>query len=173
MRLEKSLKGKSGAGNPLRKCTEFKRLVSFCTAAIAIPVLAETYVWTGAVGNGKYADPGNWTVGGAVATTVPGRYKDSGGTEVGSFEDSVLFGPLTGVAETTIDFENAVSVSNFVIQSGAPAYTFGTSNQQTFKIINGVASSSQRAYMTVESGVETEQTFALALLSTSANLYGG
>ena len=171
MRLEKSLKGKSGAGNPLRKCTEFKRLVSFCTAAIAIPVLAETYVWTGAVGNGKYADPGNWTVGGAVATTVPGRYKDSGGTEVGSFEDSVLFGPLTGVAEATIDFENAVSVSNFVIQSGAPAYTFGTSNQQTFKIINGVASSSQRAYMTVESGVETEQTFALGIVFGAQNYY--
>ena len=145
------------------KCIESSKILLLCAALTTATALSETYVWTGAKGNNRYDDPGNWTVGGVASTTVPGRYKDSGGTEVGSTEDSVIFGPITGVDSVTIDFANAVSISNFVVQAGAPAYTFGTSSQQTFNIINGVANSSKRAYLTIESGVVTMQTFALAV----------
>ena len=146
------------------KRVKFMKMLPLSVAMMAATALSETYVWTGAKGNNRYDDPGNWTVGGVVSTTVPGRYKDSGGTEVGSTEDSVIFGPITGVDSVTIDFANAVSISNFVVQAGAPAYTFGASGTQTFKIINAVANdTNQRSYLTVESGVETAQTFALKI----------
>lgn len=90
-------------------------------SALAAP---KEYVWTGAE-NACWTNAANWTVGGQVATDVPGLSFDSAGSSVDNLDTRAVFG-AAGSSRTTINMLGLFYVSNIVVKAGAPAYTFGT-----------------------------------------------
>lgn len=94
-------------------------LVLYPFAGHAEPV----YVWTGAI-DGKWMEPGNWTVKGSDPVITPSA------DDLAEEEITVEFGPIAN-GHTTIDLTGVGVVSNVLIVAGAPKYTFGTSSGQT------------------------------------------
>ena len=92
---------------------------------------ASVYVWTGAV-DGKWMEPGNWTVKGsdpAVSPSVEDLQRD---------DTTVEFTEVTG-GHTTIDLEGLDVISNLIVRAGSPKYTFGTSADLSQAISDGAA----------------------------------
>ena len=94
-------------------------LTLFASVGFAEPV----YVWTGAV-DGKWMEPGNWTVKGSDPAVSPTA------ADLAEEEITVEFGPIAN-GHTTIDLTGVGNVSNVLVVAGAPKYTFGTSADQT------------------------------------------
>lgn len=101
----------------------------------------DTYTWTGLSANnsngvGRWTDPANWTVGGAVAATPPGCCTvNDGSVTNGVVDDIAVFGPVTAGAATTIDLEGLACIGGVqVAGAAAPAYTFGTSDEQELRL---------------------------------------
>lgn len=98
-------------------------------AAAAVSAAPAEYVWTGAQ-NAYWTNAANWTVGGAVATDVPGvRFTTKDWQTVTNLNATASFGAVAGGAPTTIDLDGLFFVSNLVVKAGAPKYTFGTAGQ--------------------------------------------
>ena len=49
-----------------------KIVVAAVVVALSGILWADTYVWTGAAGDGRWMTAGNWSVGGSTATRAPG-----------------------------------------------------------------------------------------------------
>ena len=119
-----------------------KSLVASFFAFIGVFAFADTWVWTGAK-DAYWTNAANWTVNGAVATVPPGRYKiavlngDTGdftSQTVGALDSIAEFPALPEGRPTTIDVDGVWDVLKIVVKSGAPKYTFGTSDKQEFCI---------------------------------------
>lgn len=99
------------------------------SVAAAVSAAPAEYVWTGAQ-NAYWTNAANWTVGGAVATDVPGvRFTTKDWQTFTNMNATASFGAVEGGAPTTIDLDGLFFVSNLVVKAGAPKYTFGTEGQ--------------------------------------------
>ena len=108
-----------------------RRVVVGLALSVAATVSAAPaeYVWTGAQ-NAYWTNAANWTVGGAVATDVPGvRFTTKDWQTVTNLNATASFGAVAGDAPTTINLDGLFFVSNLVVKAGAPKYTFGTEGQ--------------------------------------------
>lgn len=98
-------------------------------AAAAVSAAPAEYVWTGAQ-NAYWTNAANWTVGGAVATDVPGvRFTTKDWQTFTNLNATASFGAVADGAPTTINLDGLFFVSNLVVKAGAPKYTFGTEGQ--------------------------------------------
>lgn len=98
-------------------------------AAATVSAAPAEYVWTGAQ-DAYWTNAANWTVGGAVATDVPGvRFTTKDWQTVTNLNATASFGAVADGAPTTIDLDGLFFVSNLVVKAGAPKYTFGTAGQ--------------------------------------------
>lgn len=98
-------------------------------AAAAVSAAPAEYVWTGAQ-NAYWTNAANWTVGGAVATDVPGvRFTTKDWQTFTNLNATASFGAVADGVPTTINLDGLFFVSNLVVKAGAPKYTFGTAGQ--------------------------------------------
>ena len=137
-----------------------KIVVAAVVLAFSGILWADTYVWTGAAGDGRWMTAGNWSVGGSTATRAPGvpesevtrdeegkTYFDTITAEgLARLGENVEFGPIEN-GSTTIDFDGLYSINSITVKAGSPTYTFGTSSDQVIPI-------QQSGNLTLESGLE-------------------
>lgn len=98
-------------------------------AAATVSAAPAEYVWTGAQ-DAYWTNAANWTVGGAVATDVPGvRFTTKDWQTFTNLNATASFGAVADGAPTTINLDGLFFVSNLVVKAGAPKYTFGTEGQ--------------------------------------------
>ena len=128
------------SGSDRRKMRSEARemIVTAVVLVMATMLFAEpAYVWTGAV-DGKWMEPGNWIVKGSDPAVSPTP------SQLQAEAITVEFGAIAS-ANTTIDLEGLVAISNIVIKSGAPKYTFGVSADQVLAMSgNGTRCASGR-----------------------------
>lgn len=99
------------------------------SVAAAVSAAPAEYVWTGAQ-NAYWTNAANWTVGGAVATDVPGvRFTTKDWQTFTNLNATASFGAGADGVPTTINLDGLFFVSNLVVKAGAPKYTFGTAGQ--------------------------------------------
>lgn len=99
------------------------------SVAAAVSAAPAEYVWTGAQ-NAYWTNAANWTVGGAVATDVPGvRFTTKDWQTFTNLNATASFGTVEEGKPTTINLDGLFFVSNLVVKAGAPKYTFGTAGQ--------------------------------------------
>mgnify|MGYP004529977575 CR=1 FL=1 len=99
------------------------------SVAAAVSAAPAEYVWTG-VQNAYWTNAANWTVGGAVATDVPGvRFTTKDWQTFTNLNATASFGTVEEGKPTTINLDGLFFVSNLVVKAGAPKYTFGTAGQ--------------------------------------------
>ena len=97
--------------------------------------------WTGAQ-DAYWTNAANWTVGGEVASTPPGKYLVPGVTDAGKafsatngvFDATAEFGAVTDGNATTVNLDGFWDVSNLTVKAGAPRYTFGTAATQSLTV---------------------------------------
>ena len=100
-------------------------------SAVVVSAAPAEYVWTGAQ-DAYWTNAANWTVGGAVATDVPGVRFLTEGPDWQTFTNlnaTASFGTVEEGKPTTINLDGLFFVSNLVVKAGAPKYTFGTEGQ--------------------------------------------
>ncbi len=98
-------------------------------AAATVSAAPAEYVWTGAQ-DAYWTNAANWTVGGAVATDVPGvRFTTKDWQTFTNLNATASFGAVEEGKPTTINLDGLFFVSNLVVKAGAPKYTFGTAGQ--------------------------------------------
>lgn len=108
-----------------------RRVVVGLALSVAATVSAAPaeYVWTGAQ-NAYWTNAANWTVGGAVATDVPGvRFTTKDWQTFTNLNATASFGAVEEGKPTTINLDGLFFVSNLVVKAGAPKYTFGAAGQ--------------------------------------------
>lgn len=108
-----------------------RRVVVGLALSVAATVSAAPaeYVWTGAQ-DAYWTNAANWTVGGAVATDVPGvRFTTRDWQTFTNMNATASFGAVEEGKPTTINLDGLFFVSNLVVKAGAPKYTFGTAGQ--------------------------------------------
>lgn len=99
------------------------------SVAAAVSAAPTEYVWTGAQ-DAYWTNAANWTVGGAVATDVPGvRFTTKDWQTFTNLNATASFGTVEEGKPTTINLDGLFFVSNLVVKAGAPKYTFGTAGQ--------------------------------------------
>ena len=98
------------------------------------------WTWTGAE-DAYWTNAANWTVGGEVATTPPGKFLvpgEAGGKTIaatnGVFDATAEFGAVAEGKATTINLDGFWDVSNLTVKAGAPRYTFGTAATQSLTV---------------------------------------
>ena len=125
-----------------------KLIVATVLAGVSFGAFAEpVYVWTGAV-DGKWMEPGNWTVKGsdpAVSPSVEDLQRD---------DTTVEFTEVTG-GHTTIDLEGLDVISNLIVRAGSPKYTFGTCATQVFSLVSHYNTDIEGGRFTIEAGAAT------------------
>lgn len=98
-------------------------------SAVVVSAAPAEYVWTGAQ-DAYWTNAANWTVGGAVATDVPGvRFTTKDWQTFTNLNATASFGTVEEGKPTTINLDGLFFVSNLVVKAGAPKYTFGTEGQ--------------------------------------------
>ena len=98
-------------------------------AAATVSAAPAEYVWTGAQ-DAYWTNAANWTVGGAVATDVPGvRFTTKDWQTFTNLNATASFGAVEEGKPTTINLDGLFFVSNLVVKAGAPQYTFGATGQ--------------------------------------------
>ena len=99
------------------------------SVAAAVSAAPTEYVWTGAQ-DAYWTNAANWTVGGAVATDVPGvRFTTKDWQTFTNLNATASFGAVEEGKPTTINLDGLFFVSNLVVKAGAPKYTFGAAGQ--------------------------------------------
>ena len=99
------------------------------------------WTWTGAE-DAYWTNAANWTVGGEVATTPPGKFLVPGETDAGKafsatngvFDSTAEFGAVADGKATTINLDGFWDVSNLTVKAGPPRYTFGTAATQSLTV---------------------------------------